>query len=394
MSLAYLVDLICVAVMRVNSVGCLRWIWLYSEPSGMIYIHDNRKRLNKLDATVVILAIVYSLIHAFIGGMNMLILEGFGPVNIGQDQLTVTIFILIISVIPSCFTFCYSALAVVNLWRHRNSDRWIILKPSSEGLIHGSYEPISRIRLLKRILSVAIAALLLSRTSILFLFELPTTIEMLPVLSRPISDILRIQRTVYSWSQDGLQVLVQLPSPSEIIQVPQEYAYQIIITRYIAGLHLLVFWGLGRKAREPYIRGIHWLLSASGIFGITRHMKQYIQAIYRPTINSDSENIIVPYRTPDVSLCRFHSPTRNETAAPSRLALGIDSQTSATSSCRTPADKVEKPIKAPYSVKNYPLSPTAAVVDKLGSAYPGRSETPPPPYLGHNAMPCHDSKMI
>ena len=254
-------------------------------------------------------------------------------------------------------------MALANLWRFRNSKHWISPFHSTHGLPHGSFESVSRARLFKRVFAIIVTSLLLSRIPFLKLGE----VARYPIYKPPISisDALTIQRTVFSLSSKGLMILGEIPS-QRITPLPVEQIHAALLTRSIPGIHLLIFWGLGRKAREPYVRAFLWCLSS--LFGGVWHR---VRSRWRPKIDTDLESITTPYyRGPTLPpkaalpLGPLRSSTIKHPMTPSPNTSSFDSGVETGSLQTEPSD----------------ATPTSSMSSKDGSSAP-------PQYLASDTSP-------
>ena len=129
----------CGCVIRMNSIGCFRHMWIYSAPDGVVYLHDNvRLATFRIASSYKYLAkktehhrrvggrirhsprahfrrvltrfILYcsSMKLASIGGQRLLIVENFGPMATSHKYATVVANDLLVFIIPAFFTSAYS----------------------------------------------------------------------------------------------------------------------------------------------------------------------------------------------------------------------------------------------------------------------------------------------
>ncbi|CAG7852053.1 SubName: Full=Uncharacterized protein {ECO:0000313/EMBL:CCA74705.1} [Serendipita indica DSM 11827] len=185
-------------------------------------------------------------------------------------------------------------MAIANVWRFRNVKQWISPASSVSSIDRfksGSLEPMSRLRLLRRILAIAMGGLLLAREPFMHIQYMSQD----PIHKPPtsLSEVLKVQKTVYSLSSKGLSILGEIPS--EINPLSLGSIYSALLGRSVAGVYLLVFWGFGRKAREPYVRALRSLsASLSRLWGRVRSRKRH-------TLDTDLENMIRPYQRHELS---------------------------------------------------------------------------------------------
>ena len=184
-------------------------------------------------------------------------------------------------------------------------------------------------RLLKRVFAIIVSGLFISRLPFAKLVDaIRSEIDRPPI---SISDILTIQRTVFSLSSNGLVILGEMPSQTH--PMPLEVIYMDLLARSLAGVHLLLFWGLGHRAREPYVRAFLWCLS--GLFG---GIWRRVRSRWRPKVDTDLENAIVPYHGPALPLGPLRSSTSKNATLPSPEAPSFDSGVDTGSIHSNPSD--------------------------------------------------------
>ena len=180
----------------------------------------------------------------------------------------------------------------MNLWRFRHSDRWIRLLRSDTGPARAVFKTLSPFSLLKRYLGIAFLLLAAGRLAVTTLYSFTRDLND-QTLDYSLSSALKFQRTVYSWSQNGLETFEHPPEES-FRREPYDFDYVGTFVP-ISALHMFLFWGTGRDSRVLYAEWAHRVFTTLRLDRAWHAGRIRIQRWTNPRLLVDGEHVVQPF---------------------------------------------------------------------------------------------------